>query len=670
MSNNIFALSLFAATMLSATAAGAADSDLEEVIVTATALRVGVEDVVQPVQVLTGDELQQSIASSIGETIAQQPGITGTYFGPNASRPVIRGLGGERVQVLEDGIGALDVSALSEDHAVSIEDALARQIEIVKGPATLLYGSGAVGGVVNVLTGRIPEKVPERPVTGVAELRADTALHERTGVAALDMGAGAFALHFDGYDRQSDDVEIPGYAFTSRTREALLADDPNAFLPRGRIYNSDSESSGGAAGASLIGERGFAGLSVSRFDTNYGVPLAPGERPGDGVRIDMQQTRYDFKGELAGDEGWFQRLRLRASRNDYEHRELESDGAVGTQFDQTGTEARAAIDHRLGALQGSAGMQYRRLDFSAVGEETFVPPSLTRSTGLFLFEQYPLDPLTLEAGLRYERQTIDPSADSSLPDYGASSVSGSLGGLWRFAPQFALAVNVTHSQRHPTAAELYADGPHEATGQFVIGSTALDKETANTLDVGLRGEGKVHWHLSAYLNQFSDYIYLAPTADVEDDLPVFEYRQADARFTGAELEVTLPLLAQSNRDLDLRLVADYVRATLADGSPLPQIPPLRSGAKLNYSAGAWRAELAAFRYARQERVAAYETETDGYTMVDANIGYKWPFATGSVLVFVKGSNLTDVDARRHTSPLKEYAPLPGRSGLLGLRVEF
>lgn len=340
------------------------------------------------------------------------------------------------------------------------------------------------------------------------------------------------------------------------------------------------------------------------------------------------------------------------------------------QFDQIGTEARAAVDHQLGALQGSAGMQYRRLDFSAAGEETFVPPSLTRSMGLFLFEQYPLDPLTLEAGLRYERQTIDPSADSGLPDYGASSVSGSLGGLWRFAPQFALAVNVTHSQRHPTAAELYADGPHEATSQFVIGSTALDKETANTLDVGLRGEGKVHWHLSAYLNQFSAYIYLAPTAEIEDGLPVFEYRQADARFTGAELEVTLPLLEKSANDLNLRLVADYVRARLADGSPLPQIPPLRFGGELNYARDAWRAGLSAFRYAKQTRVAAYETDTDGYTMVDANVGYQWPLQSGSVLVFLKGSNLADVDARRHTSPLKEYAPLPGRSGLLGVRVEF
>ena len=356
---------LFAAGMLPAVFSHAAD-DPPEVIITATALRATVEDIVQPVEVLSGDELQRQLSSSIGETIAKQPGVTGTYFGPNASRPVIRGMSGERVQMLEDSIGALDVSSLSEDHAVSIEDALAKQIEIVKGPATLLYGSGAVGGIVNVLTNRIPEKVPAKPFGGLAELRGDTALSERSAVGALELGAGAFAVHLDGYDRSTDDVEIPDYAFSRRLREELRAGDPDALLPRGRILNSDSKSKGGALGTSLVGDSGFAGLSVSGFDTNYGVPLAPGEDPAiDGARIDMQQTRYDFKAEVDGNQDWLERIRLRASHNDYEHKELEADGAVGTQFNQKGLEARAALDHRFASLQGSAGVQYRRLDFAA-----------------------------------------------------------------------------------------------------------------------------------------------------------------------------------------------------------------------------------------------------------------------------------------------------------------
>lgn len=671
---NRFALCapLLIAGVLPAVVSHAADAEPEEVIITATALRAGVEDVIQPVEVLSGDELQSRIASSIGETIAKQPGITGTYFGPNASRPVIRGFSGERVQMLEDGIGALDVSSLSEDHAVSIEDALARQIEIVKGPATLLYGSGAVGGVVNVLTRRIPEKLPTQGIGGVAEMRGDTASRERSGVGALELGASSFALHLDAYDRQTDDVRIPGDAFSRRTREALLAADPEAFIPRGRILNSDSDSQGGAVGASFIGDKGFAGLSVSGFETNYGVPFAPGDAvAAGGARIDMKQTRYDFKAELAGQASWLQRVRLRASHNDYEHRELEPGGAVGTAFAQQGTEARVALDHRLGALQGSAGVQYRHLDFAAQGEqEVFLPPSLTRNFGVFLFEQYPWSALTLETGLRVERQTIDPAADRGLADYNASSVSGSLGGLWKFAPELALAVNVTHSQRHPTAAELYANGAHEATGQFVVGDPNIRRETANTIDIGLRGEGAVHWHLTAYLDRFDDYIYLAPTQDFADDLPVFDYRQADARFAGAEVEVMFPLWRQADRELQLRLMADYVHAELADGSPIPRIPPLRVGGELTYEAGGWRAELSAFRYAKQTRIAAYETSTDGYTLIDASVSYKWLLSKGAVSLFARGGNLTDTEARRHTSPLKDYAPLPGRSALLGVRAEF
>jgi len=669
----VLALVTTLSTTLASTAAHAADERLEEVVVTALAVRSSVDDAIQPVEVLSGDKLQQQLSSSIGETLAKQPGITATYFGPSASRPIIRGLSGERVQVLEDSLSALDVSSLSEDHAVSIEDSLAKQIEIVKGPAALLYGSGAVGGVVNVLTNRIPDRAGTQPVSGSVSLRADSATQERAGVAVLELSNECIAVHLDGYKKQSDDVTVPGSAFSPAAQQAALDAGPDAFIPQGRIYNSASESRGGAAGVSWLGDAGFVGMSVSGFSTFYGAPLAPGENPADGgTHIDMQQTRYDLKAQLNGTaDNSFKALRIRAAHNNYQHAELEAGGAVGTQFEQQGDEVRVAVDHQFGIVQGSAGVQYKHLDFAALGDERFVPPSVTSNTGVFLFEQVPLDPVTLQAGVRIERQRITPDAESGLPDYGKTAASTSLGGLWKFSNQQSLAVNVTRSQRHPTATELYADGPHEATGQFVIGSTALHTESANTMDVIWRGGDIVHWHVSAYLNQFRNYIYLQPTGDVEDGLPVYEYRQSDARYIGAEAALRWHVFEQGKQHFDVQLSSDVVRATLADGSPVPQIPPFRIGVEFDYAQGPWQSTLSAFRYARQDRVAANESTTDGYTLLDASVNYQWDLSDTSTLqAFLKGSNLTNTEARRHTSPLKEYAPLPGRSATLGMTLKF
>ncbi len=676
---------LAAIALLSGTGAQAADAALEEVVVTALGIRASIDDAIQPVEVLSGAELQQQLSSSIGETLAQQPGITASYFGPNASRPIIRGLSGERVQMLEDSLSALDVSTLSEDHAVSIEDSLATQIEIVKGPAALLYGSGAVGGVVNVLTNRIPDHVPTAPVSGSLTLRTDSATQQRAGVAALELGNERIAVHLDGYKKQTDDVQVPGSAFSSQAQAEALTADPDVFIPNGRIYNSASDSQGGAAGVSLLGDAGYVGVSLSGFDTYYGVPLAPGDNPAEGgAHIDMKQTRIDLKAELTGDSQndleWFKALRIRAAHNNYQHAELEPDGAIGTQFEQQGTELRATLDHAFNALQGSAGVQYKHLDFAALGDERFVPPSTTSNLGVFVFEQLPLSTIqprgplsdwTLQGGLRVEQQKITPEASASLPAYSKSVSSASLGGLWKFTEQQSLAINVTRSQRHPTATELYADGPHEATGQFVIGDATLRAETANTADIIWRGGDTLHWHVSAYLNRFNNYIYLAPTGDTEDDLPVYAYRQSRARYVGAEAALRWHVFEQDKQHLDIQLSSDVVRATLDDGSPVPQIPPLRFGTELDYTRGQWSATLSAFHYAKQARVADNETATDGYSMLDASVSRDWKLSDSSTLqAFIKGSNLTNVEARRHTSPLKEYAPLPGRSATLGLQLKF
>jgi iron complex outermembrane receptor protein len=675
---------------------------LAEVVVTAKPFDRSPLDIAQPTIVLSGDELRRDLGASLGETVAQQLGVTGSYFGPNASRPVIRGLGGERVQILEDGIEALDVSALSADHAVSVEGIAADQIEILKGPATLLYGNGAVGGLMNVVTNRIHSRVPER-LEGAVELRGDTALGERTAAGRLDAGLGGrFALHVDAFTRDTDDVRIPGYAPSAAERAELAAEGED-FGTRGRIDNSDGEAQGAAFGASYVGARGFIGLGYTRYETNYGLPGgahhhhedehedeaasagrafaasaralgADGDEEEPGPRIDLVQNRYDVAGSLDGDDGWFRRLRVRGTYSDYEHAELEGDGAIGTQFDQKAWETRVEVDHAFGAWRGTAGVQLRDVDFVAAGDEAFVPPSQTRNLGAFVFEERPVETsrgtVTFELGARVERQTVDPESSLGLPDYSGTSATASGGLVWAFRPQLALAVNLTHAERQPTSTELYADGPHAAVQRFEIGDASLGKERSNALDLSLRSSGTVAWQVNAYVNRFSDFVYLQPTGAVEDDFDVYEYRQDDADFMGVEAEVTFPLLALAGGRVEGRLAGDYVHAELDDGSAVPQIPPLRLGASLSWRDDRFGATLATWWYDRQSRVADNEGPTDGYTMVDLDVSWRVASPLGTVLLFAKGSNLLDEEARRHTSALKEYAPLPGRSLTAGARLQF
>jgi iron complex outermembrane receptor protein len=624
-----------------------ADEELSQVIVTSTAFRASVRDVVQPVAVLSGEALHQQLGSSIGETLARQPGVSATYFGPAASRPLIRGLGGERVQMLEDGVSALDVSSLSEDHAVSAEDAVARQIEIMKGPATLLYGSGAVGGAINIVTRRIPNGVPDRGATANVELRGDTASRQRSIVATTDLGQDFYALHADGYERRSDDVAIPG----------------------GRLVNSDSRGNGGSLGASLIGDAGYVGVSVSHFADNYGVPQANADPLG-GSRIDMRQDRYALRGEFMPPGDLVGKLRLSITHSDYQHAELEPGGSIGTQFTQAGNELRATADHRLGGLQGTVGLQYQQIDFQAQGDELFVPPSVTRTAGVFAFEQYERDAVTIEAGLRVERQTVRPAAAAALPDHDGNGVSGSLGALWRLSPTLAVVANLTHSERQVAAPELYADGPHAATSQFVVGDTALRAESALSYDLGLRGSGTVAWEVSLYRNDFANFIYLAPTPALRDGLPVFDYRQGGATLQGVEAVADLPLIERDAGALGLHAAGDYVQGRLRNGGDLPQIPPLRLGGELRWTAPDWNAGVSAWRYFRQDAVAVLETPTAGYTLLGASLNRHWTLAHGALHAFANASNLGNVLARRHSSPLKDIAPLPGRSVTIGLRLEL
>ncbi|HEY0939358.1 MAG TPA: TonB-dependent receptor [Steroidobacter sp.] len=635
----------------------------EEVVVTSTALRENPLEVAQPTTVVAGDELRRQIAASIGETLSSELGVSSTYFGPSASRPVIRGLGGDRVQVLQDGLAALDVSSLSQDHAVTLESVVSQQIEIIKGPAALLYGSGAAGGLVNVVSSRVPTEVPAKVLTGAAEVRTDTASEERTGALSLDGGAGNFAFHADYFDRDTDDVEIPGFTQSDALRRQLTAAGEEPDDVRGHIPNTAGKASGGAIGGSYIGQNALGGLSYSRYETTYGIP---GE---DQAFIDMKQDRVDGKAELDLD-GAIDKLRLTGAYNDYTHTEFEAPGEPGTMFNQDAYELRFTADHELGAgWRGSAGLQYVDVDFQAIGAEAFVPSSTTQSLSVFAFEEKHFDAWMIELGARAERQKIDVAAE--LPDYDETAVSLSAGTVWQFADEHAIALNVTRTQRNPQAAELYADGPHVAAQRYEIGDANLDQETSFTADVSLRHTGGgITWTLSAYYNDYTDYIYASPTGDLEDGLPVYVYLQNGARFHGFEAELNVPLIDDGGRHLGLRLASDYVRGKLDNGESLPQIPPLRFGAGLHYDQDRWHIGAQAFYYDRQDKLAQNELPTGSFTLAEVDASYRVPVGSASVFLFLKGTNLLDEDARQHASPLKDIAPLPGRSWHLGARAEF
>jgi len=670
--------SLTLASLFAVPAALAQHADLEEIVITASPLRSSALELAQSAIVLAGDDLARAVGASLGESLASQPGVTASYFGPKASRPIIRGLSGERVLMLLDGVSALDVSNLSPDHSVAVEPLLADQIEILKGPTTLLYGSGAVGGVVNTVDGRIPMRKDREPLEGGLELRADTASEERSVAGRLDGAVGSVAWHVDGYSRDTDDIEIPGLDWSSALiREEQAAGEP-IEATRGYVPNTDSESDGVTAGFAWIGEHSLVGFSWGRAETNYGLPgpgeHAHGEDEGapeeeeeeEAVRIDQTADRYDFKAEWRELGGLLDSVALRAAYTDYEHDELEGD-EVGTSFEQTGLDTRLHLGHRpIAGWTGTLGVQYTDLDLEAVGAEAYIPPSQTTGLAAFLVEQQRFGDWTIDFGGRVERQEIE--VEAAARDYDGTAYSAAAGLLWDVARDLALALHLTHSERHPQAAELYSDGPHLAVRRFEIGDDRLDIETANTVDFGLRRTGGVTWRASVFYSDFSDYIYPLATGAEEDGLPVYVYRQDNAEFYGVEGEIELPVWRNDVRRVSAHLGADYVRGKLDGGGNLPQMPPLRLTASLEYDAGPLHSVLGAAWYDEQDKLADNELPTDSYTLLDFEVSYRWERWKPGVLFFVKGSNLLDDEARRHSSPIKDYVPLPGRSFLVGVRL--
>ena len=645
---------------------------VETVTVTAVPLRGAEEHLAQPAVVLAGDELRRKLAPTLGETLNRELGVSSTSFGAGASRPLIRGLGGERVRVLENGIGAMDASSLSDDHAVSVDPLLARQVEVLKGPATLLYGSGAIGGIVNVVTDRVPTALSARP-RGKLQFGWDEATQTFGGGGAVDASAGPLALHLDGLRRSTSDYDIPGFG--------ALAPAPGDR--RGRLDNSDTDTESVTGGASYVGSRGYLGFNINHFTTNYGIP-------GDEAkRIDLEQDRYDIAGQLNDPLPGFTRLRMRMGHNDYVHQEIEPGGDIGTTFLNDEYEGRVELSHApLANFEGVLGVQVQHRDFQAVGEEQLTPPVVGRSVGVFLVEERDFGSLHVEFGARYENVDYSPS-EAANPERNFDVYSLSSGMMWHFAPGYGLGVSLTRGQRAPGIEELYNNGPHDATESFERGDDTLGEETANSLDVSLhKDEGRWQWRGNLFVNYMEDFIYqqsvdadgdgIADRLDEEgnpalpgDGFLLLDYASRNAVLWGAEVEVGYGLMRDVNwGELDARVFSDYVRGRLTNGDPLPRITPLRFGGNLDYRWRAWEADFSVRRTVGQDDNAPLETETGGFTQVD--LGVAWTLRQGGqeYVVSARGTNLLDEEIRYHTSLLKEIAPQPGRSVMLSVQTSF
>jgi iron complex outermembrane receptor protein len=630
----------------------------DEVVVTGTPHEQAPGDIAQSVTVIRADDLDRIRAANLGETLANELGVSSTYFGTGASRPIIRGLAGARVRVLEDGLDAMDAASASDDHAVSVEPLVADQVEIFRGPTTLLYGSGAVGGVVNTVTTRIPELAPPDGFAGAFELRGDSVANDRAGAVRLDGGRDSLAWHFDAQRRDGGDYSIPGFA-----RAAPEPGDVRGVLP-----NSAVETDAAAAGASWIGERGFLGAAVNTFSTLYGIP----SREAEPVRIDLDQTRVDVRGGWSELGGAISEVDFAIGSNDYEHVELEGDEA-GTRFTNDAAEARLELVHSpLGRWSGAFGVQASDREFAAVGEEAFVPPVDTRSFGVFLVEQLDLGPWKLSFGGRFEEQRQRPTG--GVPDVDDHAVSLSTAAVHDLGAGYSFVVNLGRAERLPVAEELYSNGPHLATGVIQIGDASLHGEVSAHLDVGIRRKnGDATWSVTAFRTHFDDFIYLDDTGVVDpaDDLPVLAFVQRDADFAGIEAEIFRPVASVAGGEIDVRVFGDYVRGELRAGGDLPRMPPARVGARLQFHDERVLAGIEAVRYADQDRVAPNETPTDGYSLLNADFRVKLAAAGGFELeLFVNGANLTDEEARKHTSFVKDLAPLPGRNYAVGVRSRF
>ncbi len=675
-----------------------ASDDFHDTIVV-TAKGIGRIDFLAGTSTVSGEDLQRQMDGQIGEVLEGLPGVTASGFAPGASRPILRGFSGDRVRVLVDGIGSIDASNASADHAVSVDPLTAQRIEVLRGPATLLYGSSAIGGAVNVIDKRIPRRVPDESIHIDALASVDSAANAREAGASIDAPLGSgFVLHADGSWRKTDDLHVAGRLLSDDLRADVLAeaaedeaDDPEHAAELGEMAdahsvlpNSSTETKSAGAGLAWIGDRAEIGAWVSIYDTYYGVPTRPGvehahgEEGGDEsemeeeegpVAIDLQQKRADLRAGLRFDSGPFAEVNTRWGYSDYEHVEMEGD-EVGTRFLVDGVEGRLELVQREnGTWNGTVGAQYFRRNLEAIGAEAFVPANRTEQYALFALQEVDTGPVTVEFAGRFEHGTADAPSVSLSRSFDA--VSGAIGAWHETDSGLRFGLNASRTARIPTAEELFADGPHAATQQYEIGDPDLDLETALGLEGYLRGRvAGVQLSLTGYASWFDNYVYLAATPDEEDGLPVYAQQQQDAEYYGFEAEVDVSLGRAGGFAISTELQGSYTRATLADGTPVPRIPPLALGGALVGKSDRLDARIGVEWNAAQKRVADYETETGSFATVDASLAWKPMRGSENFTVIAAVENLFDAEGRRHASFTKDFVPLAGRNFKLSARLSL
>jgi iron complex outermembrane receptor protein len=699
------------------------ESRMEHVLVTVPIHKKAAETAL-PVTILTGEELRRVAASSLGETLGDRPGISNSSFGPGVGRPVIRGQGGPRTINLTNGIAAADVSSLSPDHAVSIEPMLAETVEVLRGPATLLYGGGAIGGVINTLDNRIPGQRIDG-VQGAVEYRYDDAAGMDTGVFKLEGGAGDFAFHLSGTFREFDDLEIPGLAIDEAAverQEELLGlehgedheheehahEEEELENSDGFIANTDGDSDVFTIGGSYhFGDRNFVGFSYNSFETNYGIPPGAhehdhGDEHGDehdeehegeehdehegedhaheeeeeNIRIDLKQERYDTQLHVHDlVPGLIDVARAYLTYTDYEHVELEG-MEIGTQFDRQTYEGRLELV-REGANHGVLGLQWRADEFEALGDEAYVPQTDSSEWGVFYVQDFHTADWLFEVGGRADFVERDPDGGSA-EDFTSFSLSATA--LYTISSNWNLGLSLARSARAPSTEELFSNlnnsgdalVTHAATGVIEIGDPTLDQEVSLNADLSLSwlGEG-ASAEITVFYNTFEDYIFLLNSGEALDETPVYLYEQDDADFYGVEFEADVDLARFGGGDLALGVFGDMISGEFDSAGDVPRLPPMRIGSELSWRSDALGVYVSVLNADDQDDPGNFETETDGYTRWDAGIDYSVQFAGDTqLLAFVKLKNLTDEEIRLSTSFLRNYAPQPGESIEAGVRLTF
>ncbi|MGO2127900.1 MAG: TonB-dependent receptor [Pseudoalteromonas prydzensis] len=703
-------------------------TSVETVVVYASALHKNSLEMISPVSVLSGDELRNKAKPTLGETLKGLPGVNASYFGPVSSSPIIRGLDGPRVKITQNGLDSSDASRIGPDHATSNDSLAAEQIEVLRGPATLLYGSGAIGGVVNVVDNRIPTDNIEQ-LTGAVEYSHDTVSNANTYAAKLETGHNNFNFHFDGTKRTGDDYQTPRFNLPEEEHEEHDGHDEEEHETATSVKNTFIDSQTVNFGTSYVGEHLTLGVAYGRIETDYGIPAHSHEHGHDhdhdhehaheegeeeAVYARVEQDRWQALMSYALHNNWIETINLRLGYTDYRHAEIE-DGAIGTIFSNETTEARFNIEHKLGNWHGMAGYHFSESNYDADGEEAFTPASKTTSNALFILEEQQFGDVTVELGARLEDYNIDSNVNTSAHDHdhdheehadeheneltayskSFTNLSASAGAIWQYTPGQSVSLSVSHSERAPLSAELLSNGVHIATSTYELGlgyviedgeihfePDNIKQETSTNIDFGFRRfSGDFGYTVNFFYNDIENFYYQQNTGlvfdaehgleaaepDHDHGMAVYQFVSKDAKLYGIEFDAHY----QINSNAMVKLFGDSTTAKLADDEGnLPRIPANKLGSELQYNISDWQFSLTGTHYFEQNDITAYETATDGYTLFDAQANYQLTVGSVDTQFYINIDNITDELGFVHSSFIKDQAPLPGRNFRLGVRGYF